>query len=225
MPWSAPVVALFFGTPPSMPVNITVSHAHYGDPSGFLASAGTDTSVRLMWIGSISQVKRTNPGTAEVTCNTMVQSFQRNGLRLAWTRTCPYVLYDPKTCKVNRTDHDVTGTVAGFDATLLNVAALAAFPDNTFTGGFVEWAVAVTEANFAHASVPIYERRTIAEHSGSLIRLLGTTEGISIGSSVTAYRGCNRTITMCNDVFANIDNCGASPYMPGVSPFDGNPVF
>lgn len=217
LPWDLPLVTLFARTPPSEPVRLEVSHTHFGDTSTTPVRA-PDPSRRLMWSGTISAVKRTNPGTAELTCVTAVQSFDRNGLRLGWSRNCPYVLYDPKTCKADKTLHSVTGVVLAVDNVNLNVAEFAGFPNDTLTGGSLEWVA-------YDGAPPVYERRVIGGHFGPGIRLIGTTEGITVGMTVTAYRGCDRTVTTCNNVFANIDNNGSDPFLPGVSPFDGNPVF
>jgi uncharacterized phage protein (TIGR02218 family) len=225
LPWSAPVVSLFRGDPPSVPVAIEVSYTHFGDPSAFDFAAG-DPARRLMWVGTISQVKRTDPGKAELTCNTIAQSFERNGLRLGWARNCPYSLYDPKTCKADKTLHSLTGLITqlsfGFNVT---VAEFAGFPDGAFKGGYIEWLAAVGEPSAFLGGELIYERRVIQGHSGPTVRILGTTEALSVGQSITGYRGCDKTITMCDDIFANIDNNGSCPYLPGISPFDGRLIF
>jgi uncharacterized phage protein (TIGR02218 family) len=228
LPWDTPVVALFLATPPSTPVTIAVSATHVGDPSTLPFDPAPDLAVRLLWVGTISQVRRTDPGKAEVTCSTVVHSLERNGLRLSWSRTCPYVLYDPKTCKVDRTLFSASGTVATLDAQTVTLAGIGVPTDDNYRGGFIEWVASAGDPSTGildPAPLPVYERRNVAEQTGASFRLLGTTQGLSVGFAVTVYRGCNRLVTTCNDVFANIDNCGASPQMPGVSPFDGNPVF
>lgn len=223
LPWDSPVVTLFAHTPPSEPVQLEVAHTHFGDPSVEFVRGARDASRRLMWTGTISAVKRTNPGTAEITCVTAVQSFDRNGLRLGWSRNCPYVLYDPKTCKADKTLHSVTGVVLAIDDVNVQVAEFAGFSDGALAAGSLEWVVYSRGDPILYP--PVFERRVISGHAGNSIRLIGTTEGITVGMTVTAYRGCDRTITTCNDVFANIDNNGSDPFLPGVSPFDGNPVF
>ncbi|EMM6324760.1 TPA: phage BR0599 family protein, partial [Pseudomonas aeruginosa] len=35
--------------------------------------------------------------------------------------------------------------------------------------------------------------------------------------------GCDQLIQTCNDKFNNTANCGAVPFLPGKSPFDGDP--
>lgn len=206
LPWVSPVAALFVGTPPSLPVNVAIFRKQALDPAA---------QARLSWMGTVSQVKRTAPGTAELTCNTIALSLQQNGLRLGWGRTCPYVLYDPKTCKADKTAHATTGVILALDGANLSVAEFASRPDNYFYGGFVEWLVADST----------HERRAIQGHTGTVIQVIGLTDGMTVGLSVTAYRGCDRTIQTCNDAFANVDNNGSCPTLPGRSPFDGNPVF
>lgn len=58
------------------------------------------------------------------------------------------------------------------------------------------------------------------------ITLLGTTDGLTVGTRVRLYPGCDRT-TGANGCtkFNNLPNFGGIPQLAGRSPFDGNPVF
>ncbi|WP_192943092.1 phage BR0599 family protein [Pseudomonas aeruginosa] len=48
---------------------------------------------------------------------------------------------------------------------------------------------------------------------------------LAVGSwySAVAFPGCDQLIQTCNDKFDNTPNCGAVPFLPGKSPFDGDP--
>lgn len=64
------------------------------------------------------------------------------------------------------------------------------------------------------------EMRGIETTSGaSTLRLLGGTDGLGIGSSLTIYPGCDGTRAMCQDRFGNLLNHGGFPHMPGESIF------
>jgi uncharacterized phage protein (TIGR02218 family) len=189
-----------------MPVYVKLFRMHATDPGA---------ATVLAWIGTVSQVKRTDPATAEVTCSTLAQSFESNGLRLSWGRICPYVLYDAATCKVDPATYAVTGLITDKDGISIHVAEAAGFANGYFSGGYVEWTLATDT----------YERRPIQSHAGTVLTFLGVTDGLEIGDSVTFYPGCDRTIQTCHDKFSNSDNSGACPTLPGVSPFDGRLVF
>lgn len=205
-PWTLPLVGLFLGTPPAQSITAQIFQSHKDDP---------DQTFQLTWMGFVATVKRTDPGSAQITCSTVAQSFQDTGLRLGWQRTCPYMLYDPATCKAVKADHALGGTVTALTGVSVSADNWDGPPDQAFRGGFIEWQV----------DTDTFERRAVADHVGPTLTLLGFTDGLSVGMFVVAYLGCNRTVQMCHDVFDNLNNCGAAPTMPGRSPFDGNPVF
>jgi uncharacterized phage protein (TIGR02218 family) len=210
MPWDSPVVALFRGIPPALPVYLRIYRRHATD-----IDDDEDTGTPLVWMGTVGQVRRTKPGTAEITCNTLVKSFERNGVRLGWTRTCPYALYDPATCKADKSLHATLAEITSVTGVAVVAAVFATLPAGTLSGGFIEWLIAPDT----------YERRTIEIHAGDTLTLLGSTDGLEVGSRVTAFAGCDRTVQTCNDKFNNLGNNGSAPTLPGRSPFDGNPVF
>jgi len=209
VPWSLELVQLYAGTPPASSVYLRIYDTDDGD-------ANEDTD--LAWIGTISAVRKADEGVAEIVCNTLTRGFDRPGLRLGWQRTCPYALYDDDTCKVSKSSFAVSGTASDLTGTTVTVSGLSAKPDGWFNGGFIEWVV--------YAGTPnVYERRPGHTHVGDVLTLLSTTDGIADGTTITAYPGCDRLTQTCNDKFSNLANCGAIPWMPGISPFDGRMVF
>ncbi len=211
VPWGNPVVALFQGTPPSNPVFLRV----YDTDDGEAAATG---DMDLAWIGTISAVRKADEGVAEIVCNTLAKGFDRPGLRLGWQRTCPYALYDSLTCKVDKNEFAVSGTISAMDGTSLTVSAAGTKPDGWFNGGFVEWIA-------YDAVLDTIERRPIHVHNGEVTVLLSATDGLTVGLAVKLYPGCSRLTQECHDKFDNLANCGAFPWMPGISPFDGRMVF
>ncbi len=151
---------------------------------------------------------------AEIACQPLSASMDRVGLRLTYMRSCPHALYDVN-CGVNRDQFKVAATVSTLTGSAIEYSSAAMLPDGRAAGGYIEWSIGSGEL----------ERRSILAHSGSTLTLLGGTDGLSAGQAITVYPGCRQTTADCHDYFANLDNFGGFPAMPGTSPFDGNPVF
>ena len=197
---------IYMHYPPSRPMQVAIFHHHPADYDG---------EVVAIYAGEVLQVNIPTPGTATIPCATISASMQRTGLRLAWQRSCPYALYDPATCKVDKSAYAVPAVATAAEDGFLEATALAAHPPGYFNGGFIEWVDPDRGV----------ERRAIEYHvTGGLIKLFGSSVGTAVGMSFTAYPGCPRTTAGCNS-FNNIANYGGIPDLEGRSPFDGNPVF
>jgi uncharacterized phage protein (TIGR02218 family) len=196
-------VQMFFGAPPSQTIMVRIFHYHEGDTQSVLG-----------YMGELLQVNQPQPGTATIICGTISASMQRDGLRLAWQRNCPYALYDELNCKVSKAAFgqqvvvaDVVGSTAYFQG--------MTGEDGKFDGGFIQW---------EHPSRGT-EYLAIEQQIGTACAMFGVTDGLYYGLQVTAYPGCKRTLGDCKDKFNNLDNFGGVPDLPGKSPFDGDPVF
>lgn len=187
---------------PSSRVWLKVFRIHYGD-----------TDAAAVWFGAVSQVSVESEAKATIVCQSVLALFQGNGARLTWQRGCPHMLYDGQ-CKVVKASYATAGTAAGVAGISLTVSAADALEDGYFSGGILEF----TRNGFL-------ESRQIRSHVGSLLVLLGRTDGLENGMSVTLYPGCPRTAEVCDERFDNIDNFGGVRHLPGKSPFSGNVIF
>jgi uncharacterized phage protein (TIGR02218 family) len=202
-PFDLPVAQLYRGAPPAEEVGLIVRDMHYGD-----------AEAPIRFLGAIEGVRWPSPERAMLTCRSLAASLKRAGLRLAWERGCTHSLYD-RNCTVDRNSFATPGAVTTKTGTTIEAAAWDALADGYFSGGYVEWDVGLGGT----------DRRGIEGHVGGVLTLLGGTDGIDVGMTVTAYAGCARTISVCTSKFSNSDNYGGIPHMPGKSPFDGTPVF
>lgn len=203
IPTSSPVVGLFIGTPPINPVYLTMRRFHFGD-----------NDAAVCYVGEVYQINEASPVVSTVTCNTLSAAMERNGLRLAWSRACPYSLYD-SCCKVNKEAFRLDGVIASVGGSAIVVPAAAAYGDRYFAGGYVEW-LDPTRGT---------ERRAIESHVGSTLSIFGVVGGLTGGLTIKIYPGCGRTTADCSVKFQNLANYGGIPSMPDRSPFDGNPVY
>lgn len=166
------------------------------------------------YVGEVVSCDEPVPGSCRLACQSLAFTMRRQGVRLGWQKTCPYALYDPLTCKVNKADFDQAITiesVSGFD---VSSSGFAAFADGYFAGGFIAWSDPVRGIQFV----------TIESHAGADVSMLSNGNMLYPGLVVTAYPGCARTPTACKS-FGNYLNYGGFEYLPGKSPFDGDPVF
>lgn len=203
MPNDTTVVSLFLGTPPINPLYLTMRRFHYGD-----------TEAAVCYVGEVFQVNVASPVAAKVTCNTLSASMERNGLRLAWSRGCPYSLYDMN-CGVSKERFRLDGEISTVGGSSIRVPEAARYDNRYFAGGYIEWLDPVRGV----------ERRAIEDHAGEVITIFGVVDGLAGGMTIKIYPGCGRTTSECLNKFNNLDNYGGIPSMPDRSPFDGNPVF
>lgn len=194
---------IFMTSPPSTPIECAILSLHDGMAVPVIS-----------YIGDVAQVNYPMPGVARITVQTLQASMRRNGLRLAYQRTCPYALYDPVTCKVRKVDFAVQGALASVSGFAVMVPAIASAVDGKFTGGILEWEHPIRGTQLVF----------VENHAGQQLTIFGETADLYPGLVVTLYPGCARTTAACTS-FGNLANFGGFPYMPGRSPFNGASVF
>lgn len=199
----AAVTNLYVGTPPSEPVLLNIRTLHRGD-----------TDAPVVWAGSVKSGKQASQAEYQFTCNSLLSTLNRNGLRLSWGRQCPHALYD-RSCKVDLAAFATAVQIGSVTGTSLSAAALASLGSGYLSGGFLSF-------TGDHGGT---ERRAIENHEGSRIDLLGATDGMSVGDWIMVHPGCDRTTATCETKFNNLPNYGGFPHLPNKSPFDGDPVF
>lgn len=197
-----PIADLFRIAPPADVVMLTIKRVHRGDTDPAVIWMGR--VVNCEWAGSVSRL----------TCEPVITSLRRNGLRRKYQRQCPLPLYSqgPGMCNVVRATHSTTTTVTAAAGLVLTVATLASKP---YPGGFVEWQ---TPAG------PV-ERRFITGRAGLDLTLSQAFVGITPGATVTVSPGCDHTQGTCIATYANGANYGGFPFIPLKNPFDGTPVY
>lgn len=176
-----------------------------------------DTDAAIVWVGNVTSVNQISEVAGRITGQTLSTSFQKPGLRLGYSRECPYSVYD-KQCSLNPELFKVDGVVSDVNgdviAALEWAAPLVADP-TIFDGGFIKWV----------RGDGLTEKRGIISANTDELTILGLPIGLSAGMTVSAYPGCQRFRQICQDRFDNLTNYGGFAHEPGKSPFDGDPVF
>jgi len=206
LPSDNPVALLYRVTPPSGRVYLKVRRMHRAD-----------LEAPLYWSGTVGNVKPKSGAGVLMVCRASISMLKQTGLRLAWQRQCPHALYDSE-CKVDPADWTYPYEIA---TVVGNVVTLVTSGDDEdagfFTGGIVRWLVAEDTYNY----------RMIERHTAPLaFTIFGRGDGLEAGMDIELLPGCSRDTGADGCArFANLDNYGGHKYMPGESPFDGNPVF
>lgn len=177
-PAHIPAVQLYRVLPPSTEVFVTV----------YDYDAATQEAA-VCWVGSISAVLFPAPGVAELACDSLSASMQREGLRLKYERACPHSAYDHM-CGVLKALHampvlitaldGISITVARADGAEHEIAAVQAtgvqildLPDpDRYLGGTVAWGA-------------ITRTVTAVDALDGWLQLDGATTGLAAGNSVT----------------------------------------
>jgi hypothetical protein len=211
--WIGPSQTFMSGAP-SKNILVRVFHKHEQSPE-----------MRVVYIGEITQINYPIPGRSVITCESLLASMRREGLRLAWQRACPYVVYDPL-CKLIKSTWGVAFTVLAIDGYSISIEVASTPEAGHFSGGFMEWDHPIRGTEFlfvdSHAA-PQFLPLPPGAPNAFLTAFLDPGD-LFVGATGTIYPGCNFTPARCQ-FFGNYDNYGGVPDLPGKSPFDGDPVF
>lgn len=108
----------------------------------------------------------------------------------------------------------VEGTVSDVTGLAVTVPGLDAYPDNWFAGGFIEWT----------RDDGLVERRSIGSHVGNVVTVQYGALDLLEDLELRVYPGCAHTWAACG-LLENQLNYQGALWMPGRTPFDGNPVW
>lgn len=151
-----------------------------------------DNGTRLAYAGKVRACAYEEL-RAKLTCTDTLNQLQHPTPRLKYAPPCPWDLYGPD-CGVNRTPHARTGTVTSVSTDGLTIGTTLHEAADFFAAGYLD-------ANG--------QTRLITESTGTgTLSLFAPIDGLQEGNSITAYRGCNRSITDCKAKFDNVLNYG-----------------
>lgn len=187
---------------PSEVITLTINKYHEGE-----------SEIETPWVGRVVNVVF-QENTAKIRCEPVSTSMRRPVLPRRYQANCPYDLYNPKTCKVDKEAFKVIATVASVTGTTINSPQFDALPDGYFIGGYIEWSIGSN-----------IERRNIIAHVGANITVSLPFTGIAATVQVNAFPGCAHTMSVCNSKFNNVDNYGGQPFFGNKNPMTGTPIY
>ncbi len=198
----------FIEAPPTEPVLIKIIRTHFGNSESIVSFVGKVINVSF------------GEKSARLTCQPIQSTLKRPGLRRLYQISCPHILYGGQ-CRVVNSEFSVEAVLSSVSG--LTIASPGfiisdgdGFDSTFFAGGYVE-----------RNNQGVIDRRFILEHDNAsgILTLNLKMQGVSIGSTVTAFAGCDHKVTTCSGKFNNIENYGGFPGIPVKNPMDGTSVF
>lgn len=123
------------------------------------------------------------------------------------TKTCPYVLGDPNTCRVDLGPLTVTGTITAVADRRTFTDTSRTEPDDWFGAGVVT----MTSGESAGEAIEVYSYA-----SDVFVMHLPFEFNIAVGDTYTATPGCRKNfVPDCVGKYANGNNHGGFPHLPG----------
>lgn len=195
---SVPMAAALLHPHP-VPLTVSIHRIHAGA-----------SSHATPFIGE-AQTIATEAGSVKIVAATVEAAFQRLFPRMVVDRLCQNAIYDER-CGVPFTEHAYETTVTAIDLTFgaqkISVADVNGNPDGTYNLGILR-----TADN---------EDLFITVHEGLDLSVLGIIPGsLTVGATVRIAPGCDKTLQMCQDRFANHSNHLGFPWLPEQNPMTG----
>lgn len=195
IPITSGVAQKFIAYIPSDPMSLVIYRGHEND---------TDGQVLTYFTGRVASAKFTD--VCELTV-VPEQSLLKRGIPgPRYQAQCNWVLFGPG-CGVNKDLFKVTGAVSAVGTDTITCTSFGSKPDGYFNAGYVE----VGD-----------ERRMILSHTGNVVQVITPIAGLSAGSPIAAYAGCQRTESDCQSKFSNLVNFSGFARIPTKNPFAGS---
>ena len=124
--------------------------------------------------------------TAELTCTRGNERLARRVIPIVTGTTCQWALFQPlnqnRGCGVDRTTYTRTGTVTAVSTDGLTLTTTLSEPNGWFVAGIVQ-------VNG--------QRRMCVASTGGVLQLLSSIPGVTVGSAISAEKGCDGSGTSC----------------------------
>ena len=151
----------------------------------------------------------------ELRCESLFTTLRRAGVRAKYQRLCRHALYG-RGCTLDIEAFFVSGTASSSAGAVVEVPEASLQPDGWYRGGVLR-----------HDGAMAF----ILGHSGATLVLArglpALIEAVAAQGSaaVQIAPGCDLRAATCRDKFANLDNFGGFPEIPGRNPFGGGSIL
>lgn len=164
-------------------------------------------AAKTIWKGRVVGGKGTD-SRIDLTCESIFTSGRRQGPKRLFQVPCTHVHYGSG-CGLNAEDWAVAATVTAVNEVRLTIPVADIEPDGWYFGGMVKFG-------------DVY--RMVVGHQGDQITILWPFQGLTAGTAVSIYPGCDLSLEKCNGTFANELNYGGQPWIPDRNPIGGSIV-
>ena len=196
---SAPIAGpflQFIATAPPQLIEIKITRVFVDTPTDYL---------QIFQGYVISVVIEGN--VASVECESETRLLRNKIPKYLFQATCNHILFDAG-CAILEGDYDVSAVLSGVTGPILVSSTFAGYADGYFLQGIVK---------FTHPTLG-QDIRLITNHVGDTITLQVPFSGIAIGSTVTAYPGCDKSYDTCLAKFNNLANRLSFDEIPSSNP-------
>jgi uncharacterized phage protein (TIGR02218 family) len=146
-------------------------------------------------------------GQAKAEIRGLAQELQQDVLELT-SPTCRADLGDAR-CGVNLAAFTVSGTISSVTSNKLFSDSSRSEANDYFNGGLLTW----TSGDNAQLKMEV-KNYTSSSKQFELHQAMPYP--IQIGDTYTVYRGCDKSLSACKNIFNNVINFRGEPYLPGV---------
>ena len=197
MPMSLGVVQEYaFKTPPRR-LRLQIVRYHLGDEANYV----------LYWTGVVTGFAVSNGMAIARSVSIMEDAFRTEIPCVYYQNLCNHRLYDARCGIAQGGSWAQATTVSAIAGKVITVANDGGRDDGWYVGGMI---VRGSDS----------ERRMITAHVGNDITVSYAFRTLALSDAVTLHTGCDHTVTMCEDRFANAPNFGGFPYIPKRNPFE-----
>jgi uncharacterized phage protein (TIGR02218 family) len=189
----------YLGFAPDDLVTVSIYRGHTTDSSGMFV---------VYWKGRVIGSK-TSGNEISIDCESVFTSIKRPGLRARFEYNCRHSLYLPS-CGVNKESYKVQRNIISISGVSIDIQGGSALGSGYLTGGML-----VTNLGIS---------RFITSHVNDNIKIARPINGLTGGTLVSLYPGCDHSIGVCQSKFNNVDNFGGFPWVPAQNPFAGSSI-
>ncbi len=195
--------------PPAQPLSLRIFQGHAdSDPS-------EPGAFPARWAGRVLSASD-DFNEIDLTCEPLITSLKRPGLRRNYQIRCPHVLYGPQ-CGASRKAATVVREVQEAGGTRIRIDAPLPKSGDRYVGGTVEW----------RAPDGAHELRAVKSVSDDrlVIGIRGPVGEMPTGTKVQVTLGCAKSTYACREIHNNILNFGGQPGIPRDNPLSSKNVF
>ena len=194
IPKTHELAQLFVSFIPPTPLSLVIFRGHEGEPESEIVTHFTGR-ITMALFGDDCELRAVPEQ----------EILQKRIPGPKYQKPCNHILYDSG-CTVDKALFNVSGPLTFVDDDVIKAAAFATQPDGWLDSGYIEFGT---------------ERRMILNHVGDTLTLLTGLASLTVGTVVTAFAGCKRTIADCDIKFANLPHFFGFEFIPARNPFDG----
>lgn len=173
---------------------------------------------RTYWVGRVSAATG-EEGKIHVECESILTSLRRAGPKRRYQKPCPHAHYG-RGCKLVLATWEDSKVYTAVDAseTVITVSGIGAYDEGWFFGGILEAPNGVRRMIVGQSATTITILFPIANLAEELADAVGDV-------SVILYPGCNRSMSVCETKFSNLDNHGGFNWIPAKNPMGGSSIL